>query len=308
MAGPNIELFGRDLRELDDFENLSPGGLTGEEIAALFSPAGAAGRRIVGKITTQRLADLLLAIGVFTALSVEDEAYSSAWNASLEVPTKNAVYDKIEAAIAALQPLDSDLTAIAALTTTSIGRSVLAAATAAAIATIAGVGTGDSPTHVALTLSNGQIVFPASQVPSAGANTLDDYEEGTWTPVLSFATPGDLSVVYSVQAADYTKVGRLLTASVSMTTTTFTHTTASGNLRITGLPFTVGGAFNHYGAMSMTGITKATYTNFVLQPVNGQTYLQVQASGSGVTVSPITTAEAATAVQKTINGTFLYQV
>jgi hypothetical protein len=45
------------------------------------------------------------------------------------------------AAIAASQPLDSDLTAIAALTTTSTGRSLLAAADAAAIRTIAGAET-----------------------------------------------------------------------------------------------------------------------------------------------------------------------
>ncbi len=48
------------------------------------------------------------------------------------------------------QPLDSDLTAIAALTTTAFGRSVLALANAAALATLAGVGTGDSPQFTAI--------------------------------------------------------------------------------------------------------------------------------------------------------------
>jgi hypothetical protein len=33
------------------------------------------------------------------------------------------------------------------------------------------------------TFSLNGITFPATQVPSADANTLDDYEEGTWTPV-----------------------------------------------------------------------------------------------------------------------------
>lgn len=48
-------------------------------------------------------------------VTVADEAYdATAWNGSLEVPTKNAVRDKIET----LQPLDSDLTTIAALTPT----------------------------------------------------------------------------------------------------------------------------------------------------------------------------------------------
>lgn len=48
------------------------------------------------------------------------------------------------------QPLDADLTAIAALTTTSFGRSVLTQAAAANLATLAGVGTGDSPQFTAV--------------------------------------------------------------------------------------------------------------------------------------------------------------
>lgn len=45
--------------------------------------------------------------------SVPDEAYGISWNGSLQVPTKNALYDKIEL----LQPLDATLTALAGITT-----------------------------------------------------------------------------------------------------------------------------------------------------------------------------------------------
>lgn len=58
------------------------------------------------------------------------------------------------AAAAGYQPLDTDLTAIAALTTTAFGRSVLDRANAAALATLAGVGTGDSPQFTAINLGN----------------------------------------------------------------------------------------------------------------------------------------------------------
>lgn len=48
----------------------------------------------------------------------------------------------------------------------------------------------------------GQIKFPASQNASADANTLDDYEEGTWTPSLGG------TATYAVQIGTYTKTGR----------------------------------------------------------------------------------------------------
>lgn len=83
-----------------------------------------------------------------------------------------------------------------------------------------------------LILTSGQIAFPASQNASANAKTLDDYEEGTWTPALSCVTVGNLSVTYSSQLGVYTKIGRLVHASFYIVTATMTHTTASGRLTI----------------------------------------------------------------------------
>lgn len=88
-----------------------------------------------------------------------------------------------------------------------------------------------------INLTGGQIVFPATAVPSTNANTLDDYEEGTFTPTLTIATPGNLVVAYSTQLGHYTKIGNLVTVRVSIATSTFTHTTSSGNIQVTGIPF-----------------------------------------------------------------------
>jgi hypothetical protein len=56
----------------------------------------------------------------------------------------------------------------------------------------------------------GQIAFPASQSANAGANVLDDYEEGTFTPTLHDNSNSDSeSVAYSMQVGHYVKIGRI---------------------------------------------------------------------------------------------------
>jgi len=73
---------------------------------------------------------------------------------------------------------------------------------------------------------------------TAAANALDDYEEGTWTPALTYSTPGTLSVGYQNREAFYTKIGNFVYFSCFVQLNAFTKGTASGTLRISGLPFT----------------------------------------------------------------------
>lgn len=125
----------------------------------------------------------------------------------------------------------------------------------------------------ALNLSAGQIVFPATQNPSANANTLDDYEEGTFTPTVSFGTPGNLAVTYSTQTGVYTKVGRLVEVSINIATSAFTHTTASGNFLIGTLPFTP--AAQVPGGTDLQGITRATATQAAITTVASSTSMLI---------------------------------
>jgi hypothetical protein len=78
----------------------------------------------------------------------------------------------------------------------------------------------------------GGLAFPATAVAVADVNTLDDYEEGTWTPAIT-GTGG--SFTHTTQKGFYTKVGRLVTVQFYVTGT---KNTVSGPLTITGLPFT----------------------------------------------------------------------
>lgn len=82
----------------------------------------------------------------------------------------------------------------------------------------------------------GRLRFPPTQNPSTDPNTLDDYEEGSFTATVTCATPGNLSVSYTSRGGLYRKIGSLVYVYIAVNFTP-TYTTASGELIISGLPF-----------------------------------------------------------------------
>jgi hypothetical protein len=78
------------------------------------------------------------------------------------------------------------------------------------------------------------ITFPATQSASSNANTLDDYEEGTWTTSFTYSNAS----AATLSAATYTKVGRLVTLSGKISATLTTTNTAISIIFT--LPFTQG--------------------------------------------------------------------
>jgi hypothetical protein len=104
----------------------------------------------------------------------------------------------------------------------------------------------------------GQIKFPASQNASSDANTLDDYEEGTWTPV---ATSGGGSITTYSSNGVYTKIGNIVTCSVGIVITN--AGTAASNIIVT-FPFNAATAGSYSGVGSeyaQTGVTCSVYVN-----------------------------------------------
>jgi hypothetical protein len=100
--------------------------------------------------------------------------------------------------------------------------------------------------------ANANIVFPATNVVSTGLNTLDDYEEGDWTP----ACP---NVTVAGSEGKYTKIGRLVTVQGFVT---LPSTSNVNDVEISGLPFTInnsesgrGGAYITYTTGGSTAIT-----------------------------------------------------
>jgi len=132
-------------------------------------------------------------------------------------------------------------------------------------ATGTAVVTGTTPTL------NG-IAFPATQVPSADANTLDDYEEGTFTPTLFGASTAG-TTTYTSRAGIYTKIGRQVTVTVYITASAATGT---GELRIGNLPFTVIGSINYFAAAYVTSLNwgGGSYLMMITRPAETNVEMQ----------------------------------
>lgn len=110
----------------------------------------------------------------------------------------------------------------------------------------------------ALNLSVGQITFPVSQNASADANTLDDYEEGTFTPtVIGTSTAGSDTYGANNQVGIYQKIGNRVFFDIWLSWSAHTGT---GNLRFDGLPFTVSTVTNYYAAVSISYFQAITLT------------------------------------------------
>jgi hypothetical protein len=89
------------------------------------------------------------------------------------------------------------------------------------------------------------ITFPATQSASSDANTLDDYEEGTWTPAIT-TSGGGFSTTYNTQLGTYVKVGRLVTVWLNIIVGT-KSASGSGYLQLTGLPFNIASGISEFG-------------------------------------------------------------
>jgi hypothetical protein len=82
------------------------------------------------------------------------------------------------------------------------------------------------------------IAFPATQSASSDANTLDDYEEGTWTPTFgSTGTNPTVSYVAGARTGTYVKIGRMVYIFWDVTASSISG--GSGQPALTGLPFTI---------------------------------------------------------------------
>ena len=98
------------------------------------------------------------------------------------------------------------------------------------------------------TIVDGNIAFAdghglsfAATADSSGtmsSELLEDYEEGTFTPVLADATSGGNTATISIVLGDYIKVGNLVLVSIAMANINPSGMTSGNSIFVRGLPFT----------------------------------------------------------------------
>jgi len=111
---------------------------------------------------------------------------------------------------------------------------------------------------------------------NGAANTLDDYEEGTWTPVI---VGGSLS--RSIESATYTKIGNIVQLQAYLTLADNGNATA---LSISGMPFTnIGSNGYSVGLATHAGGSDLTSTKFARADSNSATLVFYKNASGTVT-------------------------
>ena len=133
-----------------------------------------------------------------------------------------------------------------------------------------------------------------ANTPAAGMTSqlLNWYEEGTFTPVITYSSPGvGLTITYVAgsQKGFYIKIGNTVNVMIDLRINTFVKGTASGFVQVTGLPFTAKdtGAFGRaIGSIALSG---AAFTGIPQVVVNSaatsMTLLQSSGGGSQTSIS-----------------------
>jgi hypothetical protein len=120
------------------------------------------------------------------------------------------------------------------------------------------------------------ITFPATQVASSNANTLDDYEEGTWTP--SLVSTGGGAPSYSTREGRYYKIGGIVYV---FGIVQISGTLPAGNYtRIQGLPFTQS-SVESAAAIKYSNATTVPSGQFITAAIGGSEISFARCDGNG---------------------------
>jgi hypothetical protein len=139
-----------------------------------------------------------------------------------------------------------------------------------------------------ITLASGQLVFPATENVSGAANTLDDYQIGSWTPQLADANkdPTGEGQGYSVQLGRYVKIGRNVWITGCLEMSSIGSLTVGDTAIVMGLPFTSANVSELQFSVVLSNagglaITAGTYVSGQLTKNTALFYLQNWSATTG---------------------------
>jgi hypothetical protein len=113
---------------------------------------------------------------------------------------------------------------------------------------------------------------------TAAANALDDYEEGTWTPSLEFGG-ASTDITYASRTGKYTKIGNIVYIDTSIGLSN--KGSATGQVRVTGLPFGINTAFTTMTIKPFLGGMTYTAPLFVTAQADEGTKLSILDNNGG---------------------------
>jgi hypothetical protein len=128
--------------------------------------------------------------------------------------------------------------------------------------------------------SGAGITFPATQSASSDANTLDDYEEGTFTPTM-FGSTSAGTTTHVLQVGKYTKIGNVVFVNVIIS---WSAATGTGTMEMGGLPFTVANGSPTIGAVFTDGLNWLGNTGPCVLANDGSTNVRLYVSGDNTAV------------------------
>ena len=167
-----------------------------------------------------------------------------------------------------------------------------------------------SPHAGVINLTSGALAFPATAINSANANTLDDYEEGSFTPGIADddLDPSGEGQTYHGQVGRYTKVGNRVMYSANVRINSLGTLNTGQQVRITGLPFTSNNTSGNEAGGFCTGGGDVAYPAAVTpfgRILRNEAYIRVYLWDSTSGPTGLTIAELSTGGECYVTGSYM---
>jgi len=142
-----------------------------------------------------------------------------------------------------------------------------------------------------------------------GDEDLTEYDEGEWTPTYSWSTSdGDFAYGTSANVGQYTRIGNRVFCQCTTTFSSFSHSTASGNFLIGGLPFTRAAGYEGNGIVIVPGYNDADIVQMLLRVTHLATTAQILALKNNAGLAVVNNNDIPTGSTPRVYASFSYEV